>query len=388
MTNIFFQDLIDAMPQNVAIVEESGRIIYTNKAWVEFSENNSGDLEFTDKQANYFKLVHASAQSGDVYAKKVSMGIQDILSKKRTIFELEYPCHSPNRNCWFIVNIKELKNNSPRLFLFTHKDITQLVEREERVIAAQRLEAVGQLSGGIAHDFNNLLTIFSGNLQLAKTKYAQNQNIDIHFDNALVAIDTGTSLVKQLLSYARKQSLKLESIDLNSFIKSTTKFIRSALSSNIQIVSELNDLPIKTIVDSSMLGNAILNIAINAMHAMPKGGILSIMTSFEELNGSMLLSSDKKVFGSYALISISDNGVGINKENMNKVFEPFFTTKEVGEGCGLGLSMVFGFIKQSNGHIDIVSSCDNGTTVYLYLPLDNNSSSKVNGPTIMNLNND
>lgn len=369
MTDAFFQNLIDAMPGNIAIVEESGRIIYTNKAWVEFSLNNSGRNKHTNKGANYFTVVDAAAQDGDEFAQKINFGIKDILSKKISCFELEYPCHSKDKYRWFIVTIQEINSYTPRLILFSHHNITQLVEREEKVLEAQHLEAIGQLSGGIAHDFNNLLGIVLGNIELAKLKNGKNSCIDEYLDNSITAVERGASLVQKLLSYSRKQNLKLENIEINTFIKNTLELIRPALGEDIEIVSELNDTALNITVDSSMLGNAILNIAINARHAMPAGGLLSISTSYEELNGKLFLTSNEPVFGSFVLISISDTGTGIDEENIDKVFEPFFTTKETGEGSGLGLSMVYGFIRQSNGHIEIVSSPDKGTTVFLYLPL-------------------
>jgi len=368
MTNTCFQDLIDAMSENVAIVDETGRILYTNKAWVEFSENNSGPCTHTNESENYFTSVEMAAENGDEYAQKVNTAIRDIISNKTSDFELEYPCHSKQVRRWFIANIKEIHSYSPRLFLFSHKNVSQLVEREEKALEAQRLEAIGQLSGGIAHDFNNLLGIIMGNIELAQLIDSQNGCIDEYLKNSITAINRGASLIQKLLSFAREQNLKLENINVNTFIISTLEFMRPALGEDIDIVTELNDTPLTINVDSSMLGSAILNIAINARHAMPTGGRLTLNTSFAELYEQRLLTGNEVVSGSYAVISISDTGAGIDEKIIHKVFEPFFTTKQAGNGSGLGLSMVFGFIKQSDGYIDIVSRTDEGTTICLYLP--------------------
>lgn len=369
MSNECFQNIIDAMIENVAVVDETGLIIHINTAWANFSAQNAGHSEHTNTGANYFTSVHKAALNGDQFAKKVEVGIQEILTKKISFFELEYPCHSENEHRWFITNFHEIGSYSPRVFLFTHKDVSSLVAREEKAQEAQRLEAVGQLSGGIAHDFNNLLGIVMGNIELAQLMIDDNISINEKLNNALTAINRGASLIQKLLSFARVQNLMLEIVDVNTFIQNTFNLIKPALGEDVEIKTQFGDMPISIEVDSSMLSNAIINIAINAVHAMSNGGVLKICTSYKELNGQSFLSSEENVFGTYALISISDTGCGINDQDIDKVFEPFFTTKMAGEGSGLGLSMVFGFMKQSNGHIDISSKTGEGSTIFLYFPL-------------------
>ena len=357
------------MSENVAIVDEHGTITLVNKAWEAFSAHNSGISENTSQGVNYFDSINTAAQNGDEFAKRVKSGIEDILSNKLASFELEYPCHSESENRWFIANIREIHNYTPRLFLFTHKDVSSLVERESKVLQAQRLEAVGQLTGGIAHDFNNLLGIILGNTELAQQNVSDKNQLNQYLTNSITAIERGSSLIQKLLSFSRQQDLTIESLDVNTFIQSTFNLIRPVLGEDINIVTELDDTPLTVEVDSSMLSSAILNIAINSRHAMPTGGILQIRTSREKFNGELFFSSEEKVYGSYALIAISDTGNGISEENISKVFEPFFTTKAIGHGSGLGLSMVFGFMKQSKGYINITSRLDKGTTIFLYLPI-------------------
>jgi len=370
MLDIGIQNTIDAMTENVAIVDETGLILYVNKAWDEFRLGNSGHSDKTGKGANYFSAVFAASKKGDEIAQKVETGIQDILSEDISFFEAEYPCHSENKNRWFVANIREIGASSPRLFLFTHKDVSFLVAREKRILEAQRMQAIGQLTGGFAHDFNNLLGIVLGNMELAKQAAAENHRVIEHLNTSITAVEKGSSLVKSLLSFARNQVLKPESIDAIQFIHSTLKLITPVLGEDIDIQLSCDNKPQILTVDSSMLTNAILNIAINARHAMKQGGKLTINLSHVELDGVSFITSEEEAVGSYLLIAITDTGCGINEENLNKVVEPFFTTKEVGEGSGLGLSMVYGFIKQSNGHVNISSRVGHGTTVYLYLPMD------------------
>jgi len=371
MTDKFYQDLINAMHENVAIVDETGCIIHVNSSWDAFSAHNSGNIKHTSLGANYFTAVDEAAKKNDEFALKVKAGIQQILLKEITCFELEYPCHSKSEDRWFIANIQEIGSYTPRLFLCTHKDISNLVLRETKVLEAQRLEAVGQLSAGIAHDFNNLLGVLMGNIEVAQLKIANGHMIDDYLKRSLVAIDKGASLIQKLLSFARKQDLLLESIDVNSFIQTTLNLMHPLLGEDITILTELDNSPMIVEVDNSLLSSAILNIAINARQAMPNGGELKVHVSREELNGVTFITSNEKVFGSYALIAISDTGSGIESDDLNKIFEPFFTTKGIGEGSGLGLSMVYGFMKQSNGYIHLTTERAKGTTIFLYLPLSN-----------------
>jgi signal transduction histidine kinase len=367
------QNLIDAMPENVAIVEQTGCILSVNSAWEAFSVKNLGDKKKTSNGSNYFEAVYNAAENNDEVALKVKVGIQKILSKEITCFELEYSCYCHSINRWFITNIQEIGSFSPRLFLCSHKDITDLVLRKTKVIVTQHLEAVGHLSAGIAHDFNNLLGVLMGNIELAQCKLSPANPINELLNRSLVAISRGASLIQNLLTYSRKQNLNIESINLDNFIQNTCRLMPPLLGENIDIKAGLNDSPLTIQADHSLLTNAILNIAANARHAMPRGGELTINVSREEVEGKYFITSKGEVFGSYALIAVSDTGSGIEEEDLNKIFEPFFTTKDVGEGSGLGLSMVYGFMSQSNGHIHVKTQIGKGTTIFLYLPLANRS---------------
>jgi signal transduction histidine kinase len=387
MAKKFIQDLIESLIENVAIVDETGLISHINRSWASFSEQNGGDKKYTGLGANYFESIDNSIGNGDEYAQKIQVGIQQIISKNITCFELEYPCHSNTEQRWFIASFKEIGNYSPRQFLFSHKDVSDLVLRESKVLAAQRLEAVGQLSAGIAHDFNNLLGVIIGNIELAQVTRSHNTKKAMYLDNAIKAVNRGGLQVQKLLSFARKQHLKIEKIEVNEFVINTFEIVRPMLGEDIKVLSKLSDIPLHVNVDAGMLSNAILNCLINSMHAMPSGGTLTIDISMKELEGQAFLSSDDNVFGSYVVIEISDTGIGIQNEDLAKVFEPFYTTKAPEKGSGLGLSMVFGFINQSNGYIDIVSKKDAGTTISFYLPLIENmsKSNQINSDLIPNI---
>ncbi|MCW5212537.1 response regulator [Desulfobulbus sp. TB] len=383
------QELLDAMTENAAIVDEKGYILFVNKAWVTFSAKNRGTSKYTDVGANYFQSVHRAIKQGDEYAAQVENGIQDILHGKITEFELEYPCHGNNKQRWFITNFKEIGSRCPRIFLFTHKDVTNLVLREQKIIATQRMEIIGQFSGGIAHDFNNLLGVIMGSLELALTELpAPSDSLDPlafpatfqltqqkqgmlrgYLDNALLAVQRGASLVQRILLFSKEQKLAPEYIDANAFIEETLCFINRTLGEDIRIETQFEEKFFSLYTDTSMLGNSILNIAINARHAMPTGGVLIIKTARVDLNDHAFMAGAKKGRGPYVQISFTDNGCGINKNDLQKVLTPFFTTKKKGQGSGLGLSMISNFIQQARGGLDIASCPGKGTTISLYLPL-------------------
>lgn len=370
MPGLNIQNVIDGLMENIAIVDEKGVILHTNKAWSEFSRKNNGFYKKTAVGANYFSVIHKAANEGDKNAIQIETAIQDILSNKISTCEIEYPCHSDNEQRWFIANIQEIASTSKRQFIFTHKNVTNLVVRENNIAAAQRIQALGQLTGGIAHDFNNLLSIIMGNIELANLKVSKNSEIHRNLNTALVAIKRGESLIQNLLSFARNQSLKPENIDVIILLENTLSLIKPTLNRGINIILQLDEKPIMINVDTTMFTTAILNVAINAQHAMDELGEIKISASKKKLNGKYFFSSEKQVFGSFAHIEILDTGCGISKENLYKVMDPFYTTKEIGNGSGLGLSMVYGFIKQSKGHINISSQVGKGTSVSLYLPLD------------------
>ncbi|GGB96622.1 hybrid sensor histidine kinase/response regulator [Marinobacterium zhoushanense] len=240
---------------------------------------------------------------------------------------------------------------------------------EEALHQAQKMEAVGQLTGGVAHDFNNLLTIINGNLQILAGHCRDDELARELIDAALQAGRRGAELNRTLLAFSRRQRLQPVLIDLSALAQGIVSMLRRTLGESIELdVRTMDNLP-KALADPSQLEVALLNLAVNARDAMPLGGRLLIETStirFDEQTAA--LEGDLKP-GSYVVLAVSDNGSGISEANLSRVFEPFFTTKEVGQGSGLGLAMVYGFAKQSGGHVKIYSVEGRGTTVKLFLPL-------------------
>ncbi|MBP5856187.1 response regulator [Marivibrio halodurans] len=252
--------------------------------------------------------------------------------------------------------------------VLTIEDIRDRLQIEQQLRQAQKMEAIGNLTGGIAHDFNNLLTIIIGNVDLATKQVEENPLIKELLDSALGACLRGAELTRQLLAFGRRQTLTPEVIDMNRLVRSMVKLLGRTLGEHIKIQLVEGDDLWPVLIDAAQLDSAIVNLSVNARDAMPNGGLLTIETanilcdaSFEETHPGLKP-------GEYVSISISDTGSGMDEEVVAHVFEPFFTTKEVNKGTGLGLAMVYGFVKQSGGHITVYSEVGVGTTFRLYLP--------------------
>jgi PAS domain S-box-containing protein len=247
-------------------------------------------------------------------------------------------------------------------------DLTDRKRAEELLRQAQKMEAVGQLTGGIAHDFNNLLAVILGNADLAKEELHGDDAVSGYLDALIRAAVRGADLTRHLLAFLRKQPLRPQSIEADALVDGMNDFLRRVLGERIQIVTRHEPGLWMIEVDSAQLENAILNLAINARDAMPDGGALTIKAHNVRTHDDFTLTNPDLEAGPYVKLEIGDTGVGMPEEVVEHIFEPFFTTKEVGEGSGLGLSMVSGFIRQTGGHVEIESEVGKGTMVKLYLP--------------------
>lgn len=258
------------------------------------------------------------------------------------------------------------------------RDITErretqmkLKEAQDQLAAAQKLEAIGQLSGGIAHDFNNLLMIVLGNLESAQRQVrtlTKSANLQRVLANAVRGAQRAAALTSRLLAFSRRQALDPKPIDVNGFLNSSVEFLQRSLGERIEIRA-VGAAGLWTVeVDPNHLESAIVNLAINARDAMPEGGKLTIEGTNVYADEDYCRQNPELAPGQYVVICVSDTGTGMTKEVLSHAFEPFFTTKESGQGTGLGLSQVYGFVKQSGGHIKIYSEAGHGTTVKIYLP--------------------
>lgn len=253
------------------------------------------------------------------------------------------------------------------------RDITEDKRLEVQFRQSQKMGAIGQLSGGIAHDFNNILGIIIGNLDLLSRSVADNENAMKRTQTALKAATRGADLTKRLLAFSRQQPLSPKPSNLNDSVKNLVEMASHILGANIQITTELDDSLPPALVDIAELESALLNLSVNARDAMPNGGRLIVSTKLRILDDRYPSVQVNDIpSGTYAAISVTDTGEGIPPEVLEHVYEPFFTTKERGKGTGMGLSMVYGFAKQSGGTVKIYSEVGQGTTVTMYLPIADN----------------
>ena len=248
------------------------------------------------------------------------------------------------------------------------RDITQRRIAEERLIQAQKMDTVGQLTGGIAHDFNNMLTVITGTIEILADGVKDIPHLASITKLISDAADRGANLTASLLAFARKQPLQPAEIDVNDLVREAVRLLAPTVGKDIEIEAALSDDAWPAFVDRSQLSSAVVNLAINARDAMANGGKLTIATGNITLGVPEAVARGVERAGDYVVVEVSDTGTGIPQPILDKIFEPFFSTKEVGQGTGLGLSMVFGFAKQSGGSVDVRSEEGSGTTFTIYLP--------------------
>jgi signal transduction histidine kinase/CheY-like chemotaxis protein len=272
-----------------------------------------------------------------------------------------------------VASERQLRDANRRLL----DEAMQRQRAEDQLRQSQKMEAVGQLAGGLAHDFNNMLAVILGALDIARRRLGEGAGEAGRFlDAARDGATRAATLIERLLAFSRRQPLAPRVIDLNKLVSGMSELLRRTLGETLQLETVLAGGLWRTSIDATQLENSLLNLAINARDAMPNGGNLTIETANAHLDDEYAANHVEVVPGQYVMLAVSDTGVGMSKETVNRAFDPFFTTKSAGKGTGLGLSQVHGFVKQSGGHIKIYSEVGQGTTVKLYLPRSTASSNE------------
>jgi PAS domain S-box-containing protein len=262
-------------------------------------------------------------------------------------------------------------------------DVTDQRRLEEQLRQSQRLEAIGQMTGGVAHDFNNLLTVILGNAEILEDRLESEPLLRRLAGLTRTAAERAAELTSRLLAFSRRQPLNPRAVDIDVLLSELRPLLRRAMGEAIELKTVCARGLWHALVDAAQLESALLNLAVNARDAMPNGGRLTIEASNVDVDDTEIDIDQEMAPGRYVLVAVADNGVGMDEATRLRAFDPFFTTKDVGKGSGLGLSMVYGFVKQSDGHVRIYSEPGQGTVVKLYLPMSREAEQGVERPSVV-----
>ncbi|MFY9626740.1 MAG: PAS domain S-box protein [Methylocystis sp.] len=372
-----FRGVFDGTPEAILVADMQGRIVMTNRALkqtfgYDASELVGASVATLFANAGDWERLRGILAAGGTGRILADIQNVDCLRKSGEVFPGEIAKAAYNKS-----------TGEPAGCLCIIRDVAWERQREQQALQSQRLEALGQLTGGIAHDFNNLLTVISGNLQLLDLKLAD-ERLRRHVAEAERAIGMGVRLNQRLMTFARRRLLASVLIDLNEYVAYMLELLHRTLGEHITIETVLAERIWSVLVDPSEIENAILNLAINARDAMPGGGKLVIETANVTIAEGGPLPREQLAPGDYVRLSISDTGKGMPPQVLARAFEPFFTTKGPGKGTGLGLASIYGFIKQSGGHVTLRSEEGRGTVVDIHLPKVESGAAPAPAPTVSN----
>lgn len=356
-----FRSILQTVPEAMVVIDEAGVITSFSTTAEDLFGYESQEVEGRnvrmlmptpdrDNHDNYISNYLRTGQRRIIGLGRVVKGLR----KDGSTFPME-------------LAVGEAISNGKRIFTGFIRDLTSRHKIEEELRQSQKMEAIGQLTGGLAHDFNNLLTIISGNLEMLEMR-VRDPKAQVLLREAQGATDDGAKLTGQLLAFGRRQPLNPRLTDLGQMVSSFAELIRRTIGDRVELRTVIRAGENEALVDGPQLQNALLNLTLNARDAMPGGGLLTIEVSRSHLDFDYAQMYPQVRAGDYVLVAVTDNGTGMSDEVKQRAFEPFFTTKTTGAGTGLGLSMVYGFVRQSGGHIQIYSEPGQGTSIRLFLP--------------------
>lgn len=368
-----FGEIFANISAPIAVLDEHFNVHECNHAFTQLIDHNASQRSLigalASDQQEIIEELAAALRAGERWKGSVSMSIRGQL--RDTEWQIS-PYRTPLMSLVFVEDVTEhrqrershihqLNNVSTKLAF----EVAERAKTEERLLQAQKMDAIGKLTGGIAHDFNNLLTGIITGLELIKKRTADNNPDKVlrYAEGALASAMSAAALTQRLLAFARQQPLDARPIDINRHIASLDDLLRRTIGKRIALEMDLTSTASVAMIDASQLESAVLNLVINARDALPEGGTIRVATFPAHFKGDPKLAD-----GPYVVISVKDDGVGIEHSVIDKVFDPFFTTKPLGEGTGLGLSSIYGFARQSGGDIQIRSLVGHGTEVTLMIP--------------------
>jgi PAS domain S-box-containing protein len=356
-----FRTIFENSPSGISIANDKGEIILCNPAYRKMLgyEDNDMPRRFAD-------MTHP-------HDLKENMRLfEEMLQGERDHYHMHKRyIRKDGGIIWANLTVTAVRDDRGR-FLYNFaivEDISERKKLEDQLRHSQKMEAVGQLAGGIAHDFNNMLTAVTGYANLLKMKLGEMPSLQHYAGQILAICERGAHLTKSLVAFSRKQMIEARPVNLNVVIETVGRIIPRLIWENIEVTVKTSDIDLVVMADSGQIEQTIINLAANARDAMPDGGSLLISTRAVTLDRDFIRSREYGRPGRYAVVSVSDSGIGIDEENLDRIFEPFFSTKDAGRGTGLGLSIVYNIVKQHSGYIDVKSQKGMGTTFDIYLPL-------------------
>ncbi len=371
----FLESTLDALAAHIAVLDEAGAIVAVNGAWRRFADAHGLAGRAAGIGDNYLAVCDAARGEGAAEASAVAGGIRGVLAGDRDDFHLEYACHGPGDRRWFTVRVTRFTGPGPVRAVVAHEDVSErklaeeaLQRNEEHVRQVQKMEAVGRLAGGIAHDFNNLLTVICGRTELLLRRL---RPVDpMRKDLALIGstAERAASLTRQLLAFSRKQVLQPRIVDLDAIVQSLVPMLQRLLGEDVELCIPAAAGPCRVKADPGQLEQVIVNLAVNARDAMPRGGRLTMRIGRADLDADAARLHAAAQPGPHVVLSVTDSGVGMDEATLARIFEPFFTTKALGHGTGLGLATVYGIVQQHQGGLAVRSEPGRGTTFEVYLP--------------------
>lgn len=363
----FTRDLVSLSPVGILYLNQNGEVIYTNPRLVEMLDTgNEYDREATEELITEI-LVTTRMNSNKNIIETVLSGIN------AEVEEIEYSSLKEDRK-WMNLYASPKYDENLNVIgaMVVCVNVTGSKGLKEQLFQSQKMEAVGQLASGVAHDFNNILTVISGHTELLQMSLREESPLQENIFELQKATDSATHLVSQLMEFSRKRPTSQSELNVNSVIVNMRNMIQRLLTENISLITNLDKSSGKILANKGQLEQVLINLAVNAQHAMNGGGKLIIESQMVILDNRYCRVHADVQPGKYVMLSVSDTGCGMSDNVKSKIFDPFFTTRANGKGTGLGLSTVYGIVKQNHGHITVYSELEKGTTFKIYLPIVRN----------------
>ncbi len=361
----FTSDILETVDEGFIVIDRDYRILSANKAYLDQAKMPGGEVI----GKHCYEISHRINKP--CYEMGEECSVRNTFAGGEPHSSLHIHLDRDNNPVYVETKsypVKDPSGNTISAIEIIH-NTTEKKKLEEQLRHIQKMEAVGQLAGGIAHDFNNILTAITGYGSLMKMKMAEDDPLRHHLQQMLDASDRATSLTRGLLAFSRKQVIRPKPVDLNKIIGNVEKLLQRIIGEDVEMKVDLTNEDLTIMADCGQIEQILMNLVANARDAMSESGYLTIQTETEVLDGTFVQTHGYGKRGTYALITVTDTGAGMDERTRERIFEPFFTTKEVGKGTGLGLSIVYGLIKQHNGYIICSSEQGKGTTFKIYLPL-------------------